>query len=258
MTYTSRGAIVAIVDSDAAMRDTTARRLCEAGYNCAVFSGTADFLTAFRRETFDAVIADWPQGEAQGGGLTAELRLTHMSAIPIIVHTCGSDEALLVSILNAGADELVPKESGAAVLPAKLNALLRRAQGAVVSGVETHAGLRFSHPSMTVQVEGVEKSLTPTEFQLSLLFFRNLGRPLSRAYLTHRVWGLSAEIRTRTLDTHICRIRQKLSLYPDKGFNLVMMYGFGYRLDEVVEAAGGPKPEGASPPAPSRLAAVGL
>jgi hypothetical protein len=73
--------------------------------------------------------------------------------------------------------------------------------------------------------------MTPKEFQLAMILFNNLARPLSREYLLRRVWGQRPDLETRTLDAHVSRLRSKLHLRPANGFRLTTVYGFGYRLE---------------------------
>jgi DNA-binding response OmpR family regulator len=65
------------------------------------------------------------------------------------------------------------------------------------------------------------------------MLFRNAGRPLSRSHIREVVWGRDIEIPSRTMDTHISRIRSKLELRPEHGFRLVPVYSYGYRLDPM-------------------------
>jgi DNA-binding response OmpR family regulator len=82
-------------------------------------------------------------------------------------------------------------------------------------------------------MNGTQVDLTQKEFDLALLFFRNLGRPLSRAYILEAVWARDIEIPSRTMDTHVSRIRTKLQLRPDNGFRLAPVYSYGYRLEQI-------------------------
>ena len=86
-----------------------------------------------------------------------------------------------------------------------------------------------------VEVEGRLVTLTQKEFELALLFFRHLGRPLSRAYIHETVWSRDAELSSRTLDTHVSRVRNKLGLKPEAGYRLAPVYSFGYRLEQIPE-----------------------
>jgi DNA-binding response OmpR family regulator len=75
--------------------------------------------------------------------------------------------------------------------------------------------------------------LTAKDFDLAVLFLRNVGRLLSRRHIRERVWGVSQELNSRTLDTHVSRVRSKLRLLPAHGWRLSAVYGHGYRLEQL-------------------------
>jgi len=75
--------------------------------------------------------------------------------------------------------------------------------------------------------------VTHKEFALALLFFRNMGRPLSRAYIHEAVWQRDTALPSRTMDTHVSRVRNKLQLKPEHGYRLVPVYSYGYRLEKL-------------------------
>ena len=75
--------------------------------------------------------------------------------------------------------------------------------------------------------------LTQREFELVTFMFRNIGRLLSRGHILSSVWGQSSEFTTRTVDTHISRIRKKLDLTPENGWRLSAIYHQGYRLEQI-------------------------
>jgi DNA-binding response OmpR family regulator len=79
------------------------------------------------------------------------------------------------------------------------------------------------------QIEG----LTEKEFALAAFLFQNPGRLLSRGHLLESVWGINADVPTRTLDTHVSRLRKKLELYPANGYRLAPAYNYGYRLERM-------------------------
>ncbi|MFL9880143.1 response regulator transcription factor [Herbaspirillum rhizosphaerae] len=93
----------------------------------------------------------------------------------------------------------------------------------------------FESPAHIVTHASTQTTLTQKEFALAVLLFSNLGRPLSRAYLQESVWGQEDEneLPTRTIDTHISRVRNKLELKPEKGFRLTTVYGYGYQLEQL-------------------------
>ena len=76
--------------------------------------------------------------------------------------------------------------------------------------------------------------LTIKEFDLSLFLFKHLGQLLSRGHILESIWGRSPELNTRTVDTHMSRIRNKLELSQESGFKLSSVYFYGYRLERSV------------------------
>jgi len=82
-----------------------------------------------------------------------------------------------------------------------------------------------------ISLEGSPVALTGREFDLACLLFDNAGSALSRAYVLGALWGYGADVSTRTLDTHISRLRTKLRLEPANGVKLTAHYGYGYQLD---------------------------
>jgi DNA-binding response OmpR family regulator len=86
---------------------------------------------------------------------------------------------------------------------------------------------------LLVIAAGSTVNLTQKEFDLALLFFRHLGRPLSRAFIRESIWMQEADVPSRTVDTHVSRVRSKLRLRPENGFRLLPVYNFGYRLEQI-------------------------
>ena len=123
-------------------------------------------------------------------------------------------------------------------LKARVGALLRRSFPAAVEDVAEFDGVRFDLNGQRITVNGSEIAVTNKEFSLALLLFQNCDRPLSRAYLLDKIWGISADLQTRTLDAHVSRIRTKLGLRPDGGYRLTPVYSYGYRLERVARGSG--------------------
>jgi DNA-binding response OmpR family regulator len=101
---------------------------------------------------------------------------------------------------------------------------------------------RFESPAGVVHYGGNVILLTQKEFALATLLLSNLGRPLSRLYLQESIWGPEQEdeLPTRTIDTHISRVRSKLGLKPANGFRLSTVYGYGYQLERLDPTGPGP------------------
>jgi len=75
--------------------------------------------------------------------------------------------------------------------------------------------------------------LTAKDFDLSALFLRNIGRLLSRGHIRETVWSANQPVSSRTIDTHVSRVRNKLGLTREQGWRLVAVYGYGYRLERL-------------------------
>ena len=89
---------------------------------------------------------------------------------------------------------------------------------------------------INAKLDGQEVAMTQKDYELTVFLLHNLGRLLSRGHILEAVWGQSAEINTRTVDTHVSRIRGKLQLTPENGWRLSAVYQHGYRLERVAAA----------------------
>ena len=94
-------------------------------------------------------------------------------------------------------------------------------------------------------VDGKSIELTQKEFELACYMFQSPGKLLSRVHLLEKLWGLKAEVDTRTVDTHVSRIRRKLGIGPERGWQIFPVYGWGYRIERV--GPDGTLPKGAKP-----------
>lgn len=208
--------------------------LTAAGYACTSYHQSRDLLAALRTETYDLVLMDWHLPDIDGDDVVRWLR-THIGArIPVIFLTNRSAEDDLVEGLRAGADDYIVKPMRPLELLARVAALLRRSQIAepVDQTIEV-ARYRVDPAARAISLDDVAISLAPKEFELALLFFRNVGRLMSRDVLAECVWNREIPATSRTLDTHLSNIRQKLQLRPQHGVRLTSSYALGYRLELV-------------------------
>ena len=91
----------------------------------------------------------------------------------------------------------------------------------------------FDTQSGIARVNGAAVELTPKEFELAVLLFRNLERLMSRGHLQEAVWGHGNELATRSVDTHVSQVRRKLGLRGEYGFRVAAIYNYGYRLKKL-------------------------
>ncbi|MGJ7494602.1 response regulator transcription factor [Variovorax sp. RT4R15] len=209
---------------------------------CVPFDQGEDLRRALRRETFDLLVLDWNVPDLDGVELLQWLRQMQQSSVPVIMLSSRGSERDVAGALIAGADDYVAKPFRPLELVARISRLLGRQQPAVAVPEERFGAWAFDRASSRVKVDaygqapGWQLVLTGSEFRLALALFRNLGRPVSRAYLAECI-GQNGEGPTRALDTHIYRVRTKLGLYASHGLRLQTVYGLGYRLELLAEAS---------------------
>lgn len=207
-----------------------------AGHSSLSFSTMAALQTALQRESFDLLLLDWnvPDGTGLAVLRWAQEHLTPCP--PVIMITSRSDPDDIVGALQAGADDYAIKPCQPGVLAARIEALLRRSYPAESASAKrlTLCGADFYRDSNTVSLNDQTISLTAKEFELALILFRNVGRPMSRAHLLKEIWNQNLDAQTRTLDVHISKIRNRLGLRPEHGFRLLPVHSFGYRLEIIL------------------------
>ena len=119
-------------------------------------------------------------------------------------------------------------------LLARIEAVLRRTRNQKPQDDVFDIGeFRVNVEARTIAKNGAVVELTQKDFDLAVFLFRNLGRLLSRGHILENVWGRSPNLNTRTVDTHVSRLRSKLGLVPENGWRLVAIYQHGYRLEQL-------------------------
>lgn len=154
--------------------------------------------------------------------------------IPVLMLTNRNEEVDIVHALTLGADDFMSKPIRVNELMARVQAILRRTYQTEDKSEFLFGKYRFIPLGQKIELENQPIVLKAKEFELSMLLFRNAGRLLSRQYLKEQIWGIqSTELNSRSLDTHISSIRNKLQLSTRNGYRLISIYGFGYRLEAV-------------------------
>lgn len=230
---------IAILEDDPADAAAVQSALLGQPYELHLFSRKNELAAALRKTTFDLLILDWNLPEGTGLDIVTSVKRTVTNPPPILMVTANSAEADVVRALELGVDDYITKPVSPVILLARVRALLRRAFPLTPGGLEKYGAYELDVQNEKAFLNGEElPALTPKEFALCLMLFRNANRALSRDYIASSVWGWNVELSSRTMDSHISKIRTKLELRPQNGVRLSPVYGFGYRL-EMLNPGGG-------------------
>ena len=225
---------IALLEDDLAQAELMQRWFAEAGHDCKHFAMTRDFLRGMQRESYDVVVMDWMLPDMTGDAALAILRDEHRNPVPVLFVTSRDDEDGIVQMLTAGADDYMRKPVSRGEVLARIAALDRRARAHLErDGVLAVPPFEIDPDRRTLCRDGEAVELTNMEFELALFLFRNLGKLLSRGHVLQSVWGTSPDLNTRTVDTHVSRLRNKLGLGPACGIRLTSIYQHGYRLERL-------------------------
>jgi DNA-binding response OmpR family regulator len=225
---------IAVLDDDPAQADFVCEALAAADYVCCSFSAGNLLVEQLKHETFDLLVLDWNVPGMSGEEVLRWVRESLSERVPVVFLTSCDSEADVSSIFALGADDYLVKPVRADVLRARVTSLLRCAyRFNPCEGTETFGDFVFDLRTSQTATHGIPIELTREEFELALLLFRHLGRPLSRAHIQEAVWHNVAGVSSRTIDTHMSVIRAKLDLRPQHGYRLASIAGYGYRLDRM-------------------------
>jgi len=224
---------IAALDDEIVQLELIRHTMVGLGHECHGFTEGKSLLRELRQQTFDLLILDWSLPDIPGTTVVKWIRQDLASSLPILFVTNHREEADMVEGLGAGADDFMVKPIRLGELSARVTALLRRAYPNQFAAEVSFGPYRFLPLTRTLEVNGQAIDLKHREYELALFLFQNLGRLLSREHLREAVWGLGPEEPSRSLDTHISRLRTKLDLRPANGFLLSAIYGLGYRLETI-------------------------
>ncbi|MBB2487044.1 response regulator transcription factor [Mitsuaria sp. WAJ17] len=229
---------VAIAEDDEDQSALLALWLAEAGHTSKQAGSVASLKQLLERERFDAILVDWQLPDGTGLDALGWIRGNLGWEVPVVVVTVRDDEATVCQGLQAGADDYIVKPPKPLELRARLANVARRVnlrEMPVLRLGDYEADI--SRQRLTVQGEAI--TLSQKEFDLAVYMMQNPGKLLSRDHLLNSIWGIHADVDTRTVDTHVSRLRKKLQLNGQHGWQIVPVYGFGYRLDRQSEGSAG-------------------
>jgi DNA-binding response OmpR family regulator len=225
---------ISILDNDNTQADLICQVLNGAGHNCQSYDSGKDLLGQLRKDGTDLLIMDWQIGDVPAPELLRRAKEKLAPNTPTMFLAGSAAEDDIVAGVTAGADDYLVKPLRRGELVARVQALLRRAYPSQNGAEQLQFGpYVFETRPGRLTMNGQQIEVTHKEFNLALLFFRNLGRPLSRAYIHESIWVRETAVPSRTMDTHVSRVRNKLQLRPENGYRLVPVYSYGYRLEKL-------------------------
>jgi two-component system phosphate regulon response regulator PhoB len=228
---------VLLVDDERDLLSLVDFNLRAAGFETLLATSGEQALAHLRRRVPDLVLLDLMLPDVPGTEICRQIKADPRTRhVPVVMLTAKGEEVDRVVGFELGADDYVTKPFSVRELVLRLKAVLRRAgpagAGAGERPRDTVGPIRVDVEAHRAFVDGAEVQLTALEFRLLVTFMARLGRVQSREQLLQDVWEMSSDLETRTVDTHVKRLREKLGTGRDL---LETVRGVGYRLVEPNE-----------------------
>jgi DNA-binding response OmpR family regulator len=225
---------IALLEDDPDQSAVMEEWLLHSHHQCDCFDNGRAFIKTVKWNTYDLLILDWLVPDMNGVEVLKWVRENLDWRIPVLFTTQKDTEEDIVHGLNQGADDYMVKPIKHRELLARIDALGRRS----LNSEDTDSIIQvepFRIDRNTRQIHKNNETIPTTniEFDLALFMFQNHGRVLSRGYILENVWGRNADVTSRTVDTHVSRIRKKLGISPENNWQLVPIYQHGYRLEKL-------------------------
>jgi two-component system, OmpR family, phosphate regulon response regulator PhoB len=226
-----------IIEDEDDIRNVLEYNLSEKGHKVSTAASGAEGLRLAREKKPDLVLLDLMLPDLHGTEVCKAIRAeTSLADTKVIILTAKGEEIDRVVGFEIGADDYVVKPFSVRELVLRIDAILRRRESVPVPGKFLEFGcLKIDREAHRVWVESAELELTALEFRLLVTLHDRKNRVQSRAALLNDVWGIEADITTRTVDTHVKRLREKLGAAGDY---VETVRGVGYRFAESPELAG--------------------
>ncbi len=228
-----RPAHILVVDDEESILEFVSYNLRKEGYEVTVTDSGDAAIACTEQDEFDLVILDIMLPGTDGYEVCKSIRAS--SQVPVLFLSARDTELDKVVGLELGGDDYLTKPFGIRELNARVRALLRRAQATTksedVSGEVLEAsGIVLDEAAHVATFDKKQIDLTPREFELLATLMRHAGNVLTREQLLKQAWGWEYLVETKTVDTHVKRLRDKLtSVGADPGL-VETVRGYGYRF----------------------------
>ena len=226
----SESAHILVVDDEASYRDALTVGLGAEGFSVDAAVNVAEAIEYFEARQPDLILLDIMLPDGNGVDLCRDLRTR--SGVPIIFVSAKSSEIDIVVGLEMGATDYIPKPYRLREVIARIRAVLRRStEQSGQSEVITINGMVLDDSKRTCEVDGTPIDLTRKEFELLWLLLSKVGTVVTREECIDALWWEQNLNDSRTLDTHIKRLRQSLHTDPREPDHIVTVRGVGFRYD---------------------------
>ena len=220
---------ILVIEVDRALRKILRRLFSSEGYEVDVASDAVCGLERLRQGTPAAVVLDLPRPGSSGCDLCKKIA-NLIPGLPLVILSGSSDVADKVLLLETGADDYVTVPFSPRELLARLRALMRRASRVNPEGVYVFGDVIVDFSRTEITRGGEKIVVTPKEFKTLEFLTKNSQRVISRDELLDKVWGYESYPRTRTVDNHMLRLRQKLEIDPSHPSHFLTVHGLGYKF----------------------------
>lgn len=227
---------VLVVDDESDVVDLIRYKLRGAGFAVLEANDGLAALRIAREHRPDLIVLDLMLPEMSGEEVCRQLRSgPDTAAIPVLMLTARAQPTERIAGLEVGADDYLIKPFSPRELLLRIEAILRRVRGGEKRGGQLKIdGFIIDRGSFEIILDGRKLELTTTEFKLLCLLLERRGRVQSRESLLSEVWGYTGTVDTRTVDTHIRRLREKLGSHASR---IETARGEGYRFTTASTAA---------------------
>jgi len=222
---------VLVIDDEPDVLELIEYNLTAAGFNVIKASEGNEAIKKIREQTPDLIVLDIMLPGIDGFEICKILKRDKTTAsIPVIMLTAKAEEVDRIVGLELGADDYITKPFSPRELTLRIKTLLKRVKGVVEPTQTIQRGvLKIDPQRHEVSVKGKEIELTATEYKLLLTLASQPGRVFTREQLLEDVWEYNSAVDTRTVDTHVRRLREKLGAAADY---IETIRGFGYKFSD--------------------------
>jgi two-component system, OmpR family, response regulator RegX3 len=228
--HQSRFPKILVVDDEASYREALETGLAHEGFEVLLAGTAEEAMALFQEHEPDLVLLDVMLPDKSGIEICREIRLT--SSVPIIMVSARTSEVDIVVGLEIGASDYVTKPYRFRELTARMRAVLRRGNASVENDDVIAIGpIRLDASRRDVTVRGERVDLSRKEFDLLWLLMSHAGAVVTRDACIDAIWWGQDLIDSRTLDTHIKRLRRKIEVDPASPSYLLTIRGVGFRFD---------------------------